>query len=145
MFVCFAPREKPVIAIAVIVENGGYGSTAAAPIASLLLEKYLRDSITAKRKELVDRMKSLSLIPSYMRSEMQRRDSIKQAREIQAEKLREEKELKDSLSIEDELEEMRMNKTAPPKQDHKEPKKPAAAAPRARQQVKNAINRRTKQ
>ena len=41
MFVCFAPRENPKIALAVVVENAGFGSTSAAPIASLLIEKYL--------------------------------------------------------------------------------------------------------
>lgn len=38
-FVCFAPYERPAIAIAVIVENGGYGSVAALPIATALLEE----------------------------------------------------------------------------------------------------------
>ncbi len=44
MFVCFAPRENPRIAIAVVVENSGFGSTWAAPIASLMMEKYLNDT-----------------------------------------------------------------------------------------------------
>lgn len=46
LFVGFAPRENPKIAIAVMVENGGFGATWAAPIASLLVEKYLTDTIT---------------------------------------------------------------------------------------------------
>ncbi len=41
IFVAFAPKENPKIALAVFVENGGYGSTIAAPIASLLIEKYV--------------------------------------------------------------------------------------------------------
>ncbi|MFY0672866.1 MAG: penicillin-binding protein 2 [Bacteroidia bacterium] len=45
-FVAFAPRENPQIAIAVVVENGGFGSTWAAPIASLMIEQYLTDTIT---------------------------------------------------------------------------------------------------
>ncbi len=45
-FVAFAPRENPKIAIAVYIENGGYGSTWAAPISSLMIEKYLTDTIT---------------------------------------------------------------------------------------------------
>ncbi len=44
IFIAFAPMENPVIAIAVIVENSGYGSTWAAPIASLMIEKYISDS-----------------------------------------------------------------------------------------------------
>ncbi len=46
VFVAFAPRENPKIAIAVVVENSGQGATWAAPIASFIVEKYLRDSIT---------------------------------------------------------------------------------------------------
>jgi penicillin-binding protein 2 len=45
ILVAFAPKENPKIAIAVFVENGGYGSTLAAPITSLLIEKYLTGTI----------------------------------------------------------------------------------------------------
>ncbi len=45
IFIAFAPKDDPKIAIAVYVENGGYGATWAAPIASLMVEKYLTDSI----------------------------------------------------------------------------------------------------
>lgn len=45
-FVLFAPKDDPKIAIAVVIENGGYGSTWAAPIASLMAEQYLTDTIT---------------------------------------------------------------------------------------------------
>lgn len=48
VFVAFAPRENPRIAIAVVVENSGQGATWAAPIASFIVEKYLRDSITRR-------------------------------------------------------------------------------------------------
>ncbi len=48
VFVGFAPRDNPKIAIAVIVENAGYGSVFAAPIASFIIEKYLKDSITRR-------------------------------------------------------------------------------------------------
>ena len=40
IFVCFAPRENPKIAIAVIAENAGYGADVAAPIAKELLQYY---------------------------------------------------------------------------------------------------------
>ena len=56
VFVAFAPRDNPKIAIAVIVENAGYGSTYAAPIASLIMEKYLHDTISVKRKPVVKKM-----------------------------------------------------------------------------------------
>ncbi|RYD79493.1 MAG: penicillin-binding protein 2, partial [Sphingobacteriales bacterium] len=45
LFICFAPKENPKIAIACVVENAGHGGTWAAPIASLLIEMYLNDSI----------------------------------------------------------------------------------------------------
>ncbi len=45
MFIAFAPYENPQIAIAVVVENSGYGSAWAAPIASLLMEKYLTGEV----------------------------------------------------------------------------------------------------
>ncbi len=46
IFIAFAPREDPQIAVSVYVENGGFGNTWAAPIASLMIEKYLTDSIS---------------------------------------------------------------------------------------------------
>ncbi len=55
-FIAFAPRENPRIAIAVYVENAGYGSTWAAPIASLMIEKYLAGEISASRRWLEQRM-----------------------------------------------------------------------------------------
>jgi len=56
VFVGFAPRIHPKIAIAVIVENAGYGSTYAAPIFSLLVEQYLKGKIT--RTDLEERTKN---------------------------------------------------------------------------------------
>jgi penicillin-binding protein 2 len=46
VFVCFAPRENPKIALAVLVENAGFGGVWAAPIASLMIEKYLLGGTT---------------------------------------------------------------------------------------------------
>ena len=51
VFIAFAPREDPRIAIAVYVENAGFGGTWAAPIASLMIEKYLTDTIKNPLKE----------------------------------------------------------------------------------------------
>lgn len=60
VFIAFAPMENPKIAIAVYVENSGFGGTWAAPIASLLMEQYLTDTIT--RPEVVKRMEEADLI-----------------------------------------------------------------------------------
>ena len=46
IFIAFAPKKDPKIAIAVYIENGGFGSTIAAPIASLMIEKYITKNIT---------------------------------------------------------------------------------------------------
>ena len=50
VFMAFAPKENPKIAIAVYVENAGWGGRAAASIASLMIEKYLTGEV--KRKPL---------------------------------------------------------------------------------------------
>ncbi len=62
IFVAFAPKDDPKIALAVIIENGGYGSTYAAPIASLVIENYLKDSIPQQRKWVEQRMMEANLI-----------------------------------------------------------------------------------
>ncbi|MFN9493311.1 MAG: penicillin-binding protein 2, partial [Sphingobacteriales bacterium] len=49
-FVCFAPRDNPKIAVAIIVENAGFGAIWAGPIARMVIEKYLNDSLSAKSK-----------------------------------------------------------------------------------------------
>jgi len=46
VFICFAPREDPKIALLVYLENAGFGGTWAAPIASLMVEKYVKDTCT---------------------------------------------------------------------------------------------------
>lgn len=51
VFISFAPKDDPKIAVAVYVEYAGFGGTWAAPIASLITEKYLTDSISNPRKE----------------------------------------------------------------------------------------------
>jgi penicillin-binding protein 2 len=58
-FISFAPRKNPKIAIAVYVEHGVWGATAAVPIATLIEEMYLTDTIT--RPWLVEHVKNLNL------------------------------------------------------------------------------------
>jgi penicillin-binding protein 2 len=66
MFVCFAPRENPTIALAVIVENAGYGSTSAAPIASLLIEKFLNDTLRPESIKRIEELSNKNLMPSHL-------------------------------------------------------------------------------
>ncbi len=51
IFIAFAPKDKPQIAIAVYIENGGWGSTWAAPIASLMIEQYLTGQVNNTERE----------------------------------------------------------------------------------------------
>ncbi len=59
-FIAFAPIDNPQIAICVIVENAGFGSTYAAPIATLMIEKYITRKV--KRKDLEERMINANLL-----------------------------------------------------------------------------------
>lgn len=77
MFVCFAPREDPKIAIAVVVENAGFGSTSAAPIASLLMEKYLNDSLREESKKKLEELASKDLMPSILKVQQHIADSLR--------------------------------------------------------------------
>ncbi|MGB5358999.1 MAG: penicillin-binding transpeptidase domain-containing protein [Eudoraea sp.] len=63
VFVAFAPVDNPKIALAVYIENGYYGSRYAGHIASLLIEKYLKGTIT--RKDLEKRMLDKTLEHEY--------------------------------------------------------------------------------
>jgi penicillin-binding protein 2 len=62
VFVGFAPRENPKIAIAVVVENAGFGATWSAPIASLLVEKYINKKIN-RPQAYMDRLINANLLP----------------------------------------------------------------------------------
>lgn len=82
LFIAFAPKEDPKIAIAIVIEKGGWGSQWAAPMASLLIEKYLTDSIS--RPDLEKRMFEGSLLSlfadelkkdSLMKNKMLKKDS----------------------------------------------------------------------
>jgi penicillin-binding protein 2 len=77
-FVCFAPRENPKIAIAVVVENAGFGSTWAGPIASLLVQKYLNDTLPAARWSEVERIEQKEIILPIVKSKRKKLDSLRQ-------------------------------------------------------------------
>ncbi|HPW85709.1 MAG TPA: penicillin-binding protein 2 [Chitinophagales bacterium] len=92
IFSGFAPKVNPKIAIAVFVENAGFGATYAAPIASLMVEKYLNDTIAKKRIPLQERMINAKLMKSEM--ELNSEQLIKQRK---LDSLQKAKALKDSL------------------------------------------------
>ncbi|HEY1202910.1 MAG TPA: penicillin-binding transpeptidase domain-containing protein, partial [Niastella sp.] len=76
-FVCFAPRENPKIAIAVIVENAGAGGSHAGPIASLLVEKYLRDTLSQVRLKQVEAIANANWMPTYFERIQYKADSVR--------------------------------------------------------------------
>lgn len=86
VFVAFAPRENPKIAIAVVVENSGEGAHWAAPIASFIVEKYLRGKITPRESGITvdyfanaNRLPDLNLYAMDLKKERMR-DSIRAAK-----------------------------------------------------------------
>jgi penicillin-binding protein 2 len=83
-FFCgFAPRENPTIAIMCVVENSGrFGGTYAAPIVGLLIEKYLKDSITEKpRLDRIEQLSNLNLIPKRIYAAIRTQDSLRHAKD----------------------------------------------------------------
>ena len=83
-FFCgFAPRENPQIAIMCVVENSGrFGGTYAAPIVGLMIEKYLKDSITEKpRLDRIEQLSNLNLIPARIYAALRTQDSLRHAKD----------------------------------------------------------------
>ncbi len=83
-FFCgFAPRVNPKIAIMCVVENSGrFGGTYAAPIVGLMIEKYLKDSITDKgRLARVEQLSKLNLMPPRIFAELRRQDSMRHSKD----------------------------------------------------------------
>ncbi|MFV0505469.1 MAG: penicillin-binding protein 2 [Bacteroidales bacterium] len=61
-FIAFAPKDNPKIAVAVFVENAGFGSTHAAPIASIMIDRYLNGSLSEKSKARLNRVINTNLL-----------------------------------------------------------------------------------
>jgi len=80
LFVGFAPRENPKIAIGIMVENGGWGASWAAPMASLMIEKYLTDSIS--RPQLEKKMKEGVIIPKVYEEKKRQQNDTARSKEI---------------------------------------------------------------
>jgi penicillin-binding protein 2 len=79
-FVCFAPRDNPKIAVAVIIENAGFGATWAGPIARMVIEKYLNDSLSAKSKLDSARIAEKEIILPVVKAKRMRLDSLRRVR-----------------------------------------------------------------
>jgi penicillin-binding protein 2 len=142
-FCAFAPRENPKIAIMCVVENSGrFGGTYAAPICGLMIEKYLKDSITDKgRLARIEQLSNLNLVPQFIYADAKRQDSLQHAKDtnylIKKGYLKYLKNMKDTLGL-DEDPEAEDSKVDPnkkstdstkDKKDKKEKGKPASSTP----------------
>lgn len=85
VFTAFAPKDDPKIAISVVVENSGYGGTWAGPVATLLMEKYLNDTLTEASAKRAEEFSKIDLIPAAIKQWYYRKDSIRAAKEKEIE------------------------------------------------------------
>lgn len=77
VFVCFAPRENPKIAIAVVVENAGFGATWAGPIAAIMMEKFLNDTLRPETVKKIEYIAAANLMPGWLAREQYKADSAR--------------------------------------------------------------------
>jgi penicillin-binding protein 2 len=155
-FASFAPRDNPKIAIMCVVENSGQGAWFAAPIVSLMVEKYLKDSITDKaRLTLIETMSNTNLIPPRIYAELKRQDSMRHSKDsaylIAKGYIR---IVKDTIGLDDEdeqdaldklKEEKELQKKQKPNKDSSNKKNietPTAILPddKKKQEIKDSIN-----
>ena len=72
LFMGFAPKDNPQIAIAVIVENGRFGASNAVPIARLMMQKFFKGSIPESDKWIEQRIVNTSILPNIYLQNKQR-------------------------------------------------------------------------
>ena len=77
VFFAFAPKDNPKIAIAVYVENAGWGASYAAPIAGLMIEKLLNDTIATERLPVEARMINADLTSKILANRAQEKIQAK--------------------------------------------------------------------
>jgi penicillin-binding protein 2 len=66
LFIAFAPKDDPKVAISVLVENGGFGATYAVPIAKLMIVKYLKGEISPSDKWMEERLKNTVILRNVL-------------------------------------------------------------------------------
>ena len=99
LFVAFAPKDNPKIAVAVVVENGGYGAVAAGPIAGFIMEKYLNDTISASGLPEVERVSKTNLIPDAIKQWYIKKEAARQAKISEEDEAKEIEDKKTSSKI----------------------------------------------
>lgn len=78
LFIGFAPKDNPQVAIAVIVENGGFGATNAVPIARLMMEKYLLGDILEQDLYLEKALAERVILPFVYKKEAERINQLRE-------------------------------------------------------------------
>jgi penicillin-binding protein 2 len=127
-FCAFAPRENPTIAIMCVVENSGrFGGTYAGPITTLMIEKYINDTLSKARQAKAESLEKTNLIPPLMKQKMQAKDSLQKAKEEEIAVKNDLKNIKDTLQSEDNPDEaeIKANKA----KDNKQPKDTQSTKP----------------
>ncbi|GHT61311.1 penicillin-binding protein 2 [Bacteroidia bacterium] len=66
IFMAFAPKDDPKVAISILVENGGFGATYAVPMGRLMIEKYLNGQISESDKWIEDRLKNAVILRNVL-------------------------------------------------------------------------------
>ena len=64
--IAFAPLDKPKVAIAVFIENGGFGAQNAVPVARLMLEKFFHGEIKPESRWIEEKVLNTFLLPNYV-------------------------------------------------------------------------------
>jgi len=81
IFMAFAPKDNPRIAIAIYIENGGFGARYAVPIGGLIMEKYLKGKISPHKKSIEERMINSNLIAPVVPPKEPDTDEVKTVNE----------------------------------------------------------------
>ena len=143
LFVCFAPKDNPKIAVAVIVENAGFGATWAGPIAGLVMEKYLNDTLTKESKTKVDYLSNVDLMPEAIKAWYIRNNKTEMLSPIEYNNdeladIWEMEMLSETTPIKTKLDTIIKLDTATP------PVQPKAPAPKNKKMKENALNPKLK-
>lgn len=76
IFMGFAPKENPKVAIFVIVENAGFGATYAVPTARLMLQKYLKGEIPESEKHIEQRIAGATILPASYQTWLRNKETV---------------------------------------------------------------------
>ena len=122
VFIAFAPKENPKIAVAAYIENAGFGGTWAAPISSLIIEKYLRENGEITRKYAEKRILEKRFIKPKQKKEENKpneKEPEKTEDKPQQQKPKKPKRMAENQTIEPKVEEPKIETAQEPKEEPK--------------------------